>query len=64
MLEIVKKQNTKVVWDASENLDVACEQCHASYWYTKEDQAIYRALDKKLHDLPAPKTFALPSSSK
>jgi len=58
VLEIVKKKNTKELWDASENLDVACEQCHASYWYPKEDQAFYRALDKKLHDLPAPKTFA------
>jgi hypothetical protein len=58
VLEIVAKKNTKELWDASENLDVACEQCHASYWYPKEDKAFYRALDKKLHDLPAPKAFS------
>src|SRR5437764_10395092 len=58
VLDIVAKKNTKELWDASENLDVACEQCHVSYWYPKEDKAFYRALDKKLHDLPAPNTFA------
>jgi hypothetical protein len=50
VLEIVKKKNTAELWDASENLDVACEQCHASYWYPKEDAEFYRALDKRLRD--------------
>ena len=54
VLDIVAKKNTKELWDASENLDVACAQCHASYWYPKEDKAFYRALDKRLRDLPAP----------
>ena len=60
VLEIVKKRNTKELWDASENLDEACESCHRSYWYPKEDSGFYRELDQKLHDLPAPKTFSSP----
>jgi len=58
VLDIVKKRNTKELWDASENLDEACEACHRSYWYPKEDQNFYRDLDKRLHDLPAPKKFS------
>jgi len=50
VLEIVKRKNTKELWDASENLDVACEQCHASYWYPKEDAEFYRVLNKRLSD--------------
>ncbi len=54
VLDIVKKRNAKELWDATENLDEACEACHRSYWYPKEDQQFYRELDKKLHDLPNP----------
>lgn len=50
VLEIVKRKNTSELWDASENLDVACEQCHASYWYPKEDAEFYQVLDKRLDD--------------
>jgi hypothetical protein len=56
VLDIVKRKDTKELWDASENLDVACEQCHVSYWYPKEDQQFYRVLDKRLHDMPNPST--------
>jgi hypothetical protein len=61
VLEIVKKKNVAELWDASENLDVACEQCHSSYWYPKEDAQFYRNLDKRLRDLPQP---AFPSQPK
>lgn len=54
VLDIVKRRNTKELWDASENLDAACEACHRSYWYPKEDQNFYRDLDKRLHDMPTP----------
>ena len=64
VLEIVKKKNTKELWDASENLDVACEQCHASYWYPKEDQAFYRALDRNSTICPRPRRLPRPESSK
>jgi hypothetical protein len=55
VLEIVKRKNTQELCDASENLDEACEACHRSYWYPKEDANFYRTLDKRLHDAPAPK---------
>jgi hypothetical protein len=58
VLDIVKRKNTKELWDASENLDEACEACHRSYWYPKEDQTFYRDLDRRLRDLPTPKTFS------
>ena len=54
VLDIVKKRNTKELWDASENLDQACENCHRSYWYPKEDATFYRDLDKRLRDAPGP----------
>jgi len=54
VLEIVKTKNTKELWDASENLDQACEACHRSYWYPKEDNQFYRTLDKQLRDIPNP----------
>ena len=63
VLDIVKRKNTQELWDASENLDEACEACHKSYWYPKEDDNFYRTLDKRLHDAPAPKG-AFVSSSK
>ena len=54
VLDIVKRKDTKELWDASENLDVACESCHSHYWYPKEDAQFYRGLDKRLKDLPTP----------
>ena len=64
VLEIVKRKNTKELWDASENLDEACEACHRSYWYPKEDANFYRTLDKRLHDTPAPKGAFVASPKK
>jgi hypothetical protein len=61
VLDIVKKKNAKELWDASENLDEACESCHRSYWYPKEDATFYRDLDKRLHDAPGP---AFPGKAK
>ena len=54
VLDIVKRKDTKELWDASENLDVACESCHSSYWYPKEDKQFYRVLDQRLKALPNP----------
>jgi hypothetical protein len=52
-LEIVKKKNASEMWDAAENLDNACEQCHVSYWYPKEDAAFYQKIDRTLRDFSA-----------
>lgn len=54
VLDIVKRKDTKELWDASENLDEACENCHRSYWYPREDASFYRKLDRQLEQLPAP----------
>jgi hypothetical protein len=36
VMDIVKRRGTDQLWDAGENLDVACEACHRSYWYPGE----------------------------
>ena len=54
VLEIAKKKDPKELWEATENLDEACEACHRSYWYPKEDQTFYRELDRQLKAIPNP----------
>jgi len=54
VLEIVKKKDAKAMWDASEDLDNACEACHLIYWYPGET-ALKRKLDKKLEGLYGPR---------
>jgi hypothetical protein len=36
VMDIVKRRGAGELWDAGENLDVACEGCHRSYWYPGE----------------------------
>jgi hypothetical protein len=50
VMEIVKKRDKAALWDASENLDTACENCHRSYWYPGENAEFYSKLRKKLDD--------------
>jgi hypothetical protein len=50
VLEIVKKKDTKELWEASYNLDQACESCHAQYWYPG-DKALLEKVDKQLEKL-------------
>jgi hypothetical protein len=50
VLEIVKRRDAAELWDASENLDTACESCHRSYWYPGETLEYYRRLDRRLAD--------------
>ena len=49
VLDIVKRKNVAELWDAAENLDIACEGCHRSYWYPGETPEFYRRLDSELH---------------
>jgi len=44
VLDIVKRKDAEELWDASENLDNACEGCHRSYWYPGETPAYYAEL--------------------
>lgn len=45
VLDIVKRKDVAELWDAAENLDIACEGCHRSYWYPGETPEFYRKLD-------------------
>src|SRR5262245_13969003 len=55
VIDIVKRKDVKELWDAAENLDVACESCHRSYWYPGETLEFYRKLDRRLEEMPGPK---------
>lgn len=49
-LDIVRKKDVAALWDAGEILDTACENCHKSYWYPREDAEFYRNLRRRLED--------------
>lgn len=53
VLEIVKKRNAQELWDAAENLDEACENCHIEFWYPG-DKALLNRLDRRLVELYGP----------
>ena len=53
VMDIVRRKDTAELWDASENLDAACEACHRSYWYPHEDAKFYEKLDRQLRELSA-----------
>ena len=50
VLDIVKRRDANELWDASDNLDQACEACHRSYWYPGETPDYYRKLDRRLQE--------------
>jgi hypothetical protein len=50
VLDIVKRRDVKELWDAGENLDQACENCHLEYWYPGE-KALLKKLDRRLEEL-------------
>jgi hypothetical protein len=57
VLEIVKNKKTDELWDASDNLDNACESCHVQFWYPGEG-ALLKRLDNRLEQLygqPSPR---------
>lgn len=63
VMDIVKRKDVKELWDAGDNLDKACEDCHRSYWYPREDNAFYEKLDRTLrerHEGPSLGTTAKP----
>jgi len=51
VLDIVKRKDAKELWDACENLDIACESCHRSYWYPGETSGFYSKLDRRIRDI-------------
>jgi|SRR6478672_1015438 hypothetical protein len=50
VLQIVEKKNTAELWEASYNLDQACESCHLEYWYPG-DPALLQRVDRQLQEL-------------
>jgi len=36
VLDIVKNKRVDELWDASDNLEQACETCHVQFWYPNE----------------------------
>jgi hypothetical protein len=55
VMEIVKRRDVNELWDASDNLDAACENCHLEFWYPGEKEFL-KKLDKRLEDLYGPRT--------
>jgi hypothetical protein len=51
VLDIVKRKDVNELWDAGQNLDEACENCHRSYWYPKENTKFYEKLQRRLQEL-------------
>jgi hypothetical protein len=54
VLDIVKSKRTEELWDASDNLEVACETCHELYWYPNQPN-LMKKLDRKLEELYGPR---------
>ena len=50
VLDVVKRKDVNELWDAAENLDEACENCHLEYWYPGQ-KALLEKLDRQLEDL-------------
>jgi hypothetical protein len=50
VMEIVKNRKTDELWQASDDLDSACETCHVNYWYPGEG-ALFKRLDRRLEEL-------------
>jgi len=54
VIEIVNRKDVNELWDAGENLDQACENCHLEYWYPGE-KALLKKLDARLEELFGPR---------
>jgi hypothetical protein len=49
-LDVAKRKDVNELWDVGENLEIACEACHRSYWYPGEGPEFYRKLEKRLQE--------------
>jgi len=59
ILDIVNKKDANALWDASGDLDTACEACHLEYWYPGDLPTVlaerkFRARIEKPGAPPAP----------
>lgn len=57
VLELVKKKDAAGLWQANEDLDQACENCHIEYWYPAQ-KTLMPQLDRRLQELfnPSPQS--------
>jgi hypothetical protein len=55
VMDIVKRRDVDELWDAAENLDQACEQCHLEYWYPSQKELLTK-LDAQLEELYGTRT--------
>src|SRR5262245_20212460 len=60
VMDIVKRRDVDELWDAAENLDQACEQCHLEYWYPSQKQLLQK-LDSQLDELYGSRTGTNPN---
>jgi cytochrome c556 len=51
VMDIVRRKDVQELWDASENLEAACESCHRRYWYPGENAAFYSKLEHRLQGI-------------
>lgn len=51
VMDIVKRKDASELWDAGENLDTACENCHRSYWYPGETAEFYAGLRRRIEKM-------------
>lgn len=52
VMEIVKRKDVKALFDAGEDLDAACENCHLEFWYPGQKHSMPK-LDKMLREFSA-----------
>jgi len=55
VMDIVKRKDVNELWDAADNLDAACENCHVEYWYPGQ-KVTMPELDRKIQELYGPLT--------
>lgn len=48
-LDVAKRKQADELWDVTNNLDEACENCHVEYWYPNQ-KALLERLDRNLKE--------------
>jgi hypothetical protein len=51
VMDIVKRKDVNELWEAGENLEGACENCHRSYWYPGENAEFYGRLRRRIEKM-------------
>lgn len=62
VIAVVDRKDVAELWNASEDIDTACEACHRSYWYPGENSEFYGRLRRRLEQLDKQETTATPAT--